>query len=141
MDVMKNKIAKAPSRREIELSISLSELTTGGRTGQAAWISMGLKLEEAMYNLRAHIRKLLQLPTTAQKLDMVNKRRAVLRQIESFSTSANDFLGAHIVDALDDPQYQVLDDDLSGEEGPEWEVDTPGISRSDPEWQVLPFPS
>jgi len=36
----------AMTRREIELLLSEGELTTGGLTGQASWISKGLKIEE-----------------------------------------------------------------------------------------------
>jgi len=37
----------ALTRREIELQLSNTELATGGQTGQAAWISKGLKIEES----------------------------------------------------------------------------------------------
>jgi len=33
----------------MELMLSEKELTEGGQTGQASWISQGLKLEEAQY--------------------------------------------------------------------------------------------
>ena len=39
----------ALTRRQMELMLSEKELTEGGQGGQAAWISQGLKLEEAQY--------------------------------------------------------------------------------------------
>ena len=42
-------LATAPTRRQIELALSEKELAEGIQTGQAAWISKGLKLEEAQY--------------------------------------------------------------------------------------------
>jgi len=36
----------ALTRREIELELSHKEFIDGGSTGQAAWISKGLKIEE-----------------------------------------------------------------------------------------------
>ena len=39
----------ALTRQEIELKLSEDELTSGGQTGQASWISKGLKIEEAQY--------------------------------------------------------------------------------------------
>lgn len=41
--------SKALSRREIELKLSEDELLHPGKTGQAAWLSKGLKIEEAQY--------------------------------------------------------------------------------------------
>jgi len=37
------------TRREIELLLAETELAMGGQTGQAAWISKGLKVEETQY--------------------------------------------------------------------------------------------
>ena len=37
----------ALTRREIELKLSETELNNAGQTGQAAWISKGLKIEES----------------------------------------------------------------------------------------------
>ena len=39
----------AMTQREIELLLAETELATGGQTGQAAWISKGLKVEETQY--------------------------------------------------------------------------------------------
>ena len=39
----------ALTRREMELLLAEMELATGGQTGQAAWISKGLKVEETQY--------------------------------------------------------------------------------------------
>ena len=39
----------AMTQREIELLLAETELAMGGQTGQAAWISKGLKVEETQY--------------------------------------------------------------------------------------------
>ena len=39
----------AMTQWEIELLLAEMELATGGQTGQAAWISRGLKVEEMQY--------------------------------------------------------------------------------------------
>jgi len=87
-------LSVAPTHREIELKLSEKELAEGLRNGQAAWISQGLKLEEAQYiveinayhdsnhslqrfDLRSHIRKLGPRPTTTQKLELGKKRRGL----------------------------------------------------------------
>ncbi len=41
----------ALTRRDIELVLSEEELTADGQTGQAGWISKGLKVEESQYVL------------------------------------------------------------------------------------------
>ncbi len=43
------KAGTALTRREMELVLSETEFATGGQTGQAAWISKGLKVEETQY--------------------------------------------------------------------------------------------
>lgn len=35
--------------REIELKLSQEEFEDGGKTGQASWISKGLRIEESQY--------------------------------------------------------------------------------------------
>lgn len=40
-------IGAAATRREVELQLSEAELLSPGTVGQAAWISDGLKLEDA----------------------------------------------------------------------------------------------
>ncbi len=41
----------ALTRQDIELILSEEELTVDGQTGQASWISTGLKVEESQYVL------------------------------------------------------------------------------------------
>ena len=48
MDIYQAKIPKPAGRREIELDLGQRELD-GEVTGQATWISHGLKIEEAQY--------------------------------------------------------------------------------------------
>ncbi|KAH9477049.1 hypothetical protein JR316_0010965 [Psilocybe cubensis] len=50
--VMARKVKTAAGRQEIELHLSNMELTSNGATGKAAWISSGLKLEQAQLELR-----------------------------------------------------------------------------------------
>ncbi|KAF8962368.1 hypothetical protein BDZ97DRAFT_1759410 [Flammula alnicola] len=47
MDYMNLKVDKPLTRCEIELKLSEKELHTSGQTGQATWISKGLKIEES----------------------------------------------------------------------------------------------
>ena len=46
MDIYQVRIKKAPSRKEIELRLAERELHKTGQTGQANWLSDGIKLEE-----------------------------------------------------------------------------------------------
>lgn len=46
MDIMKNRISKVASKKEIELQISEQELQENAQLGQAAWISFGIDLEQ-----------------------------------------------------------------------------------------------
>src|SRR6267378_8357915 len=86
-------VAIALTCRQIELILAEKELTEGLQTGQGAWISKGLKIEEAQYvtwiisnhplakflarfDLRSQVRKLGRRPTTAQKLELTKKRWA-----------------------------------------------------------------
>jgi len=146
----------APTRREIELKLSEKELAEGLQNGQAAWISQGLKLEEAQYvvefnaynhsnhspqrfDLRSHIRKLGPRPTTAQKLELAKKRRGLTNRITSFTKTAIQYLGEDAVDGIYEMEQIVLEEDVSEDE--EADEDNPTISTADPERQLLPFPS
>jgi len=132
------------------------ELTEGLQTGQAAWISKGLKLEEAQYvtsissnhllaklitrfELRSEVRNLGRRPTTAQKLDLTKRRRGLKTRITNFTKTAVEFLGEDAVDEIYEKDVVVLDEDVSEAEG-EDEYDVV-ITMADPENQVLPFPS
>ena len=46
MDIYQVRIKKAPSRKEIELRLAERELHKSGQSGQANWLSDGIKLEE-----------------------------------------------------------------------------------------------
>ena len=46
MDIYAPKIKKAASRQEVELMLSEKELEADGPTGQAEWLSQGLKIEQ-----------------------------------------------------------------------------------------------
>ncbi|KAF8956034.1 hypothetical protein BDZ97DRAFT_1672276, partial [Flammula alnicola] len=140
MDIYQVKVKKAPTRREIELQLSEKELRGGEQTGQATWISQGLKLEEAQFDLRSHVRKLGLTPTTAQKLELVAKRRQNRKLVDGFMRSASEYLGAEMTNGIYDANpAPVIDAEVSENEDPE--VHNPRISRADPERQGLPFPS
>jgi len=132
------------------------ELTEGLQTGQAAWISKGLKLEEAQYviwissnhplaklftrfELRSHVRKLGHRPTTAQKLELTKKRRGLKTRITNFTKTAVQFLGDDAVDEIYETEVVVLDEDIS--EAEDEDEYHPIITMADPENQILPFPS
>jgi len=132
------------------------ELTEGLQTGQAAWISKGIKLEEAQYvtwiisnhplakflarfELRCHVRKLGRRPTTAQKLELTKKRRALKTRITNFTKTAVQFLGDDAVEEFYEKDVIILDEDASEAEG-EDEYNLV-ITTADTENQVLPFPS
>ena len=132
------------------------ELTEGLQTGQGAWISKGLKIEEAQYvtwiisnhplakflarfDLRSQVRKLGRRPTTAQKLELNKKRRALKTRITNFTKTALQFLGDDAVDEIYEKDVIFLDEDVSEAEGEDqYEL---AITTADPENQVLPFPS
>ncbi|KAF8961701.1 hypothetical protein BDZ97DRAFT_1759716 [Flammula alnicola] len=139
MDYMNLKVDKPLTRREIELKLSEKELHTGGQTGQAAWISKGLKIEESQFELRDHVRKLGRRPTTAQKLELANKRRQLKNRIRAFTKTGIEYLGEDAEDSIYAVEEVVVDDDVSEEDDNETENAT--ISAADPEGQILPFPS
>uniref|UniRef100_A0A8H8CGF2 CxC2-like cysteine cluster KDZ transposase-associated domain-containing protein n=1 Tax=Psilocybe cubensis TaxID=181762 RepID=A0A8H8CGF2_PSICU len=116
--VMASKVKTAAGRQEIELHLSNMELTSSGATGKAAWISSGLKLEQAQLELRSHVRKLGTHPSTAQQLDLVNKQ--ALESIQGVNTP-------------------VLNNKVSNDEIAD--IGNVNITWADPERQSLPFPS
>ncbi|KAH9474184.1 hypothetical protein JR316_0013534 [Psilocybe cubensis] len=137
--VMASKVKTAAGRQEIELHLSNMELTSSGATGKAAWISSGLKLEQAQLELRSHVRKLGTHPSTAQQLDLVNKRRSMRTRVEAFSRTALTFLGEEALESIQGVNTPVLDDEVSDDEIAD--IGNVNITRADPERQPLPFPS
>jgi hypothetical protein len=135
--------------------LSQIELNGGGQTGQASWISKGLKIEESQYvpikhcnlkanrkirfELRSHVRKLGRKPSTAQKLDLANKRRKLRNRITAFSNMAVEYLGEDATDSIYHIEQLVLDEEVSEDDLPE--QNTPTMTVAHPERQVLPFPS
>ena len=143
---------------QIELILSEEELSAGGQIGQAAWISKGLKLEEAQcviqintcngspnagqrFELRSHSRKLGKRPTTAQKLELAKKRRGLRTRITSFTKTALQYLGEDALEAIYETEGLVVDEDLSQDEDDKNDEVNPTISAADPEHQILPLPS
>ncbi|KAH9478866.1 hypothetical protein JR316_0009328 [Psilocybe cubensis] len=137
--VMASKVKTAAGRQEIELHLSNMELTSNGATGKAAWISSGLKLEQAQLELRDHVRKLGKHPSTAQKLDLVNKRRSMRTRVEAFCRSAMTFMGEDVLEDIQGDIAPILDYEVSDNDDPD--LGNVNITRADPERQPLPFPS
>ena len=92
------------------------------------------------FELRAHVRRLGRTPSTAQKLELANKRRKLRNLIISFSKEGLQHLGEDYIDSIYETEQVVLEQDISYEEDEDltW---NPTISEADPEHQVLPFPS
>ena len=94
------------------------------------------------FELRSHVRKLPRRPTTAQKLDLANKRRKLRNRITSFLNTAVQYLGDDANDIIYEVEHIVFDQAESQESGQEDnDGQNPGITAADPERQVLPFPS
>jgi hypothetical protein len=91
------------------------------------------------FELRSHVRKLGRKPTTAQKLELVKKRRGLKTRITSFTKTAVQFLGEDTVDTIYETERIVMDEDVSEDE--EQDQQNPALSAADPERQMLPFPS
>ncbi|KAF8908067.1 hypothetical protein CPB84DRAFT_1744272 [Gymnopilus junonius] len=140
MDVMQSKVVKSLSCHEIELKLSEAKLKQKGKTGQAAWLSKGLKIEETQLEVRSFARSLGWQPTTSQKLDLVNRRRCLQKTIEAFTNTAMEFIEEDLVNSIYD-QDSVITDDLDPQDGDKGEPGAPSISKADPGGQVLPFPS
>uniref|UniRef100_A0A8H7XX20 Uncharacterized protein n=1 Tax=Psilocybe cubensis TaxID=181762 RepID=A0A8H7XX20_PSICU len=113
------------------------ELTSSGATGKAAWISSGLKLEQAQLELRSHVRKLGTHPSTAQQLDLVNKCRSMRTRVEAFSRTALTFLGEEALESIQEVNTPVLNNKVSNDEIAN--IGNVNIIRADPERQPLPF--
>ena len=78
-------------------------------------------------------------PTTAQKLELANKRRKLKTRIVSFTKLAIHYLGEDIVDGIYEIEQIILDEDVSDDEVADSE-NLP-ITSAVAEHQVLPFPS
>jgi len=94
------------------------------------------------FELRSLVRKMPRRPTTAQKLDLANKRRKLRNRITAFLNTAVQYLGDDANDIIYEVEHIVFDQAESQESSPEDnDSQTPGITAADPERQVLPFPS
>ena len=163
MDIYRVAIPKAATRKEIELQLSQEELSSE-LTGQASWISEGLKCEEAQcvfvidisricdiflvrFELRSYVRTLRRAPTTAQKLDLVKRRQQVKKIVQSFMQGATKYLGVNVVNKiLEEHPRPIIDIEEPTAQSPDEPFDMEhennrSISRADPERQFLPFPS
>jgi hypothetical protein len=91
------------------------------------------------FELCSHVRKLGRKPTTAQRLELANKRRKLKTRITSFASSAAQYLRDDALDTIYDVEEIVLEDEVSTEE--EADQGNTALTVADPERQVLPFPS
>jgi hypothetical protein len=62
MDIMRNRVLKVASRKDIELQIAEKELNEHGQLGQAAWISFGLDLEQEQCVIHTTLPQSLNTP-------------------------------------------------------------------------------
>jgi hypothetical protein len=100
---------------------------------------VGPRLNCHRFELRSHVRKLGRKPTTAQKLELTNKRRKLRARITAFSNTAAGFLGETVLESIYEVDQIVIDDEVSSEE--EEDLSSTTFTVADPEGQVLPFPS
>ena len=91
------------------------------------------------FDLRSHVRKLGRRPTTAQKLELVKRRRGLKIRITNFTKAAVQYIGEDAVDNIYETEVIALDEDVS--EAEEEDEYHPIITTADPEHQILPFPS
>lgn len=88
--------------------------------------------------LRAFARLLGRHPTTAQRLDLVGRRRRLRKTIEAFTRTAVEFMDEDVVNSIYEEDNVVVD-----EIDPEDRVEDQAglITGADPDGQLLPFPS
>ncbi|KDR74655.1 hypothetical protein GALMADRAFT_27784, partial [Galerina marginata CBS 339.88] len=141
MDIMQKNVPKRVTRSYIYSPIILIYDNSIDSMGVAAWLSAGLKTEERQTAVRSQARKCSRVPTTAQKLDLVNKRRQLQKEINTFSKGAYEHLGEDLVDLICQTTVVVLEDEVSDIEDAEAGAPSEPVSEGDPEHQLLPFPS
>ena len=114
-------LASVPSQAEILLELTEKEVDTSGHKGHAAWIAMGLKIQEMQYgfssslskiygsdtkkmnrlSLQALVRKLGSHPTPDQKTDITLRHSRLQVKVDGFQKQAGSILHTVSNDADD----------------------------------------
>ncbi|TFY81296.1 hypothetical protein EWM64_g2719 [Hericium alpestre] len=85
-------IKTAPSRAEILSKLNERERKKEKGQGAAAWITLGLRIQETQLSILAHLRKLGKNLTTEQKNDLADRRRRLQARVSTFERAAGDYL-------------------------------------------------
>ncbi|KAH9942125.1 hypothetical protein B0H21DRAFT_696451, partial [Amylocystis lapponica] len=108
-----------PSRADIQLSLTDKETQHGLQRGTIAWLSQGIKVQEAQVSLAAHVRSLPKSPTTEQKIDLLNRRKRLQTRVDAHEGKKARYIV--IEDNDEDDNEKDVDDDL----GEEWDAVEP----------------
>ncbi|KAH9949222.1 hypothetical protein B0H21DRAFT_820230 [Amylocystis lapponica] len=118
MDVFDIRTDRAPSRANIQLSLTDKETQHGLQRGTIAWLSQGIKVQEAV-SLAAHVRSLPKSPTTEQKIDLLNRRKRLQTRVDAHEGKKSRYIV--IEDNDEDDNEKDVDDNL----GEEWDAVEP----------------
>ncbi|KAH9928247.1 hypothetical protein B0H21DRAFT_712169 [Amylocystis lapponica] len=119
MDVFDIRTDRAPSRADIQLSLTDKETQHGLQRGTIAWLSQGIKVQEAQVSLAAHVCSLPKSPTTEQKIDLLNRRKRLQTRVDAHEGKKARYIV--IEDNDEDDNDKDVDDDL----GEEWDAVEP----------------
>ncbi|KAK7678330.1 hypothetical protein QCA50_018678 [Cerrena zonata] len=145
MDSVDVKDGAAPGKADVQLTLAASELQSDISPGSAAWISLGLKLEEQQIELMKHVRSLGTKPTVEQQLSLQERRRRLQARLDAFTRRGSEYLGELVTlpsNTLDDEWFDVNDDDDMAIPSTMNASDVPVVVETTfPEQQSLPLPS
>ncbi|EGO30700.1 hypothetical protein SERLADRAFT_404756 [Serpula lacrymans var. lacrymans S7.9] len=78
-------LAKLRSKAEIQLHLLQQETKNGVVQGTAAWLLVGLKLEETHIQLQMYARQINKKGKTAEKLELEERRQHLLSRVDAFN--------------------------------------------------------
>ncbi|KAI0258462.1 hypothetical protein BC834DRAFT_847349 [Gloeopeniophorella convolvens] len=92
MDIYDNLVDKAPSRVEVQQQLAIIEEQNNELCGKAAWLSLGLQIQEKQLTIRYDVRK-AGPNTSPEVLNGFDEQRArLLKQIDDFHHQVEHFL-------------------------------------------------